>query len=232
MKHVVTTGIVLRRTEYRESDRILQVLTSDNGKVSLIAKGVRKPKSRLAGGIELFAVNDLSYIPGKGAIATVTSSRVLQHFGNIVKDYDRTMYAYSVLKSIDKLTEDTAGYDYFELLRGALAGLDEAAVSFSRIRLWLCIRLLTISGNVPNLLTDADDSPLTADRHYTFDFQRTCFLSDESGVYSPVHIKLLRFCVNAKSPLVLKNVQVLEEAVDQTRLLAQSLVGDQLGVEL
>ncbi|CAN5615892.1 hypothetical protein BH23PAT2_BH23PAT2_01880 [soil metagenome] len=232
MKHIVTTGIVLKRTEFREADRILQVMTSDNGKVSLIAKGVRKPKSRLAGGIELFAINDLTYIPGKGSISTVTSSRVLQHFGNIVKDYDRTMYAYSSLKNVDKLTEDTAGSEYFELLGGVLAGLDDADLTFRRTRLWMCIRLLTISGNVPNLLTDADDNPLKEGTSYVFDFSRICFVSESTGVFTPAHIKLLRFCVNAKTPLVLKNVQSAEEVVDQARLLAQSLVGDQLGVEL
>lgn len=48
-----TQAIVLRRTNYGESDRILNLLTPE-GKVSVIARGVRKEKSRLAGSIELF----------------------------------------------------------------------------------------------------------------------------------------------------------------------------------
>jgi DNA repair protein RecO (recombination protein O) len=46
-----TQGVVLTRINYAEADRILTVLTEDFGKVSLIAKGTRKEKSKLAGGI-------------------------------------------------------------------------------------------------------------------------------------------------------------------------------------
>ena len=45
-----TQAIVLRRTNYGEADRILQLLTPE-GKKSVMAKGVRKEKSKLAGGI-------------------------------------------------------------------------------------------------------------------------------------------------------------------------------------
>ena len=45
-------AIVLRRTNYGEADRILQLLTP-KGKRSVMAKGVRRERSKLAGGIEL-----------------------------------------------------------------------------------------------------------------------------------------------------------------------------------
>lgn len=48
-----TRAIVLRRTNYGETDRILNLLTPE-GKKSVLAKGVRREKSKLAGGIELF----------------------------------------------------------------------------------------------------------------------------------------------------------------------------------
>ena len=54
-KDLRTKAIVLRRTDYGEADRILQLLTP-SGKRSVIARGVRKEKSKLAGGIELFSV--------------------------------------------------------------------------------------------------------------------------------------------------------------------------------
>ena len=57
-KDLRTKAIVLRRTDYGEADRILQLLTP-SGKRSVIARGVRKEKSKLAGGIELFSVSDV-----------------------------------------------------------------------------------------------------------------------------------------------------------------------------
>ena len=58
MKTYRTQAVVLRRTNYGEADRILQLLTPD-GRRSVMARGVRKEKSKLAGGIELFAVSDV-----------------------------------------------------------------------------------------------------------------------------------------------------------------------------
>lgn len=65
MNQIVTKGIVLSRTEFGEADRIITVLTTDHGKIRLIAKGVRRIKSKSAGGIELFSVSDITYIPGR-----------------------------------------------------------------------------------------------------------------------------------------------------------------------
>lgn len=65
MKTYRTKAVVLRRTNYGEADRILQLLTPD-GRRSVMARGVRKEKSKLAGGIELFAVSDVVIGEGKG----------------------------------------------------------------------------------------------------------------------------------------------------------------------
>ena len=58
-----TLAIVLRRTDFGEADRIVNLLTP-SGKVSAMARGVRKPKSKLAGGIEVFALNEVVLIEG------------------------------------------------------------------------------------------------------------------------------------------------------------------------
>ncbi|MDO8591465.1 MAG: DNA repair protein RecO, partial [bacterium] len=71
MNRYVTQGIVLSRTDFGEADRILTFLTNDHGKVRAIAKGVRKSKSKLAGGIELFSISDLTLIIGRGEINTL-----------------------------------------------------------------------------------------------------------------------------------------------------------------
>src|SRR4051812_44153733 len=102
----VTTGIVLTRIEYGEADRIVTVLTPNDGKLRLMAKGVRRVKSKLAGGVELFSVSSLTYIPGRGDIGTLISSRLETHFGHIVQNIDRTMLGYDLIKLLHKATED------------------------------------------------------------------------------------------------------------------------------
>ena len=78
MRTFRTKAIVLRRTNYGEADRIVQFLTPD-GRRSVMARGVRKEKSKLAGGIELFAISDVVIGEGKGELGVVTSAK-LEHF--------------------------------------------------------------------------------------------------------------------------------------------------------
>ena len=111
-----TTAIVLTRVDYGEADRIVTVLTPDAGKLSLIAKGVRRVKSKLAGGIELFSTSEITYIPGRGSVSTLVSSRLVRHYGRIVQDIDRTMLGYELMKLLHKVTEDEPERDYYELL--------------------------------------------------------------------------------------------------------------------
>ena len=59
MNRISTRSIILTRINYAEADRIITFLTPSNGKVRAIAKGVRKAKSKLAGGIELFSISDI-----------------------------------------------------------------------------------------------------------------------------------------------------------------------------
>ena len=68
-----TLAYVLKRTNYGEADRILNIITPD-GKRAVIAKGVRKEKSKLAGGVEMFSLSELNIHYGKGEFGLVTSA--------------------------------------------------------------------------------------------------------------------------------------------------------------
>ena len=86
MKLIKKKAIVLSRFNYGETDRILTVISPDLGKLRLIAKGSRAMKSKLAGGIELFTVNDIAFIRGRTEIATLVSSRMNENFKFILTD--------------------------------------------------------------------------------------------------------------------------------------------------
>jgi DNA repair protein RecO (recombination protein O) len=127
VKQLLTEGIILSRIEYGEADRIITVLTPEHGKLRLMARGVRRIKSKLAGGIELFSVSDLSYIKGKGEIGTLVSSRLKTHYGSIVQDLSRVQLGYELIKLINKATEDQPDEEYFNLLRESFKALDDKA---------------------------------------------------------------------------------------------------------
>lgn len=223
MRQQVTTGIVLARTNYGEADRIITVLTPDQGKIRLLAKGVRKIKSRMAGGIELFSVNDITYIVGRGDLGTLISSRLKKNYGNIVKDVHRTMYAYEVLKSVHKATEDLAEDDYFSVLRESLMAINEPEVELDYIRLWFYMHLLQLSGHAPNLATNVQGSRLAEDKTYTFSFDDMSFAEHGAGPFVAKHVKILRLAQQASSPLKLANIQVTPEILSSVVQLSRTM---------
>jgi DNA repair protein RecO (recombination protein O) len=210
MNQLQASGIILRRTDYGEADRILTFLTPEHGRIRTIAKGVRKQKSKMAGGIELFSISELHFIKGKGDIDTLTSTRLQKHFGNIVKELERTNVGYDCLKLIQRTTEDNCEPEYFELLSSVLGALDDLTIVPSLTQAWFYIRLLMLAGHQPELGTDSSGQALEAGKSYVFDFEAGSFraVQGDYGVASGV-IKLLRLCTQV-SPAKLAKVQGLD----------------------
>jgi DNA repair protein RecO (recombination protein O) len=223
MKTIVTKGVVLSRTDYGEADRILHFLTPDHGKISAIAKGVRKSKSKLAGGIELFSVSDLSFIVGKSEIYTIISARLDTHYGNIIKELERTNTGYDFLRLINKSTEDNADSEYFELIKQGLEALDNLDIQPQITELWFRAHLTKLSGHTPNLKTDCSGDKLSEGSHYKFDFDSMCFDIDKSGqnTYDANHIKILRLCFSTTTPSILDRVKQKNAYVEQALLLVK-----------
>lgn len=194
IKQTLTQGIVLARTNFQEADRILTLLTPDQGKLRLLAKGVRKSKSKLAGGVELFSVSEIGFIRGKGDIGTLTTARLQQHYGKIVQDITRTTVTYELLKRLDKITEDNAEREYFDLLRQTLEALDDTTLNLGLLQLWFDMQLLKITGHSPSLRNDAEHKPLVDTQQYNFDLEAIGFRSHPEGMYQTPHLKLLRLC--------------------------------------
>ena len=133
-------AIVLKRVDYAESDRIVTFIT-EKGKVSALVKGARKPNSKLAGGIELLAINDIHFLKGKGDLDHVISAKLGEHFRDILKDYDRLSSAYEYIGYIYKMTEESDEKAYFELLSKALKYL-ASDISLDVVDTWVYLQLL------------------------------------------------------------------------------------------
>lgn len=207
MKQLLTQGIILSRTDYGEADRIITLLTPEQGKLRLMARGVRKIKSKLAGGIELFSVSHITYIPGRGEIGTLVSTRLEKHYGNIIRDIGRVQLGYDLIKILNKATEDNPEAEYFALLEQAFQALNEADVPLPLIRLWFEAQLLKQAGHGPNLQTDSTGSKLTADQKYNFDFEAMAFSPHASGKFKADHIKFLRLLFSHNSAQALSHIE-------------------------
>jgi len=230
MKQIATTGIVLSRTNYSEADRILTMLTPDQGKIRVVARGVRKVKSKLAGGIELFSVSHISFIRGKSELYTLTSTRLIKHYGQIVQNLERTTLAYRLIKQLDKATEDEPGTEYFNLLEQAFEALDEAKIEPTLIETWFAIQLLALGGHTPNLKTDASGQALAEKQKYNFDFEKMAFVAVSAGRFSANHIKFLRLGFGRHRPINLQQISGLDKLLSDLSPMVQNMLTEQINI--
>lgn len=111
-------GIVLAKTNYSEADRILIVYTRDFGKIHLIAKGVRKPKSRKRGSLEVFSLINFSANKGKG-LDFLTEVETIESYRKIRKDLKKLSLAYYFMEVIGRITkEEEENKKLFDLISG------------------------------------------------------------------------------------------------------------------
>ena len=135
-----TLAYVLRRTNYGEADRILNLITP-NGKISAIAKAARKEKSKLAGGIEMFSLIELNIHQGRGEIGVVTSARMLKYYDKLLADYTRMELASFILKKINQAAESSDSEELFKITDQSLAGLNKG-MDLKLVENWFLINLL------------------------------------------------------------------------------------------
>ena len=191
-----THAIVLRRTNYGESDRILNLLTPE-GKISVLAKGVRKEKSKLAGSIELFSVGDVVIHQGRGNLAILTSAKLICFYNNILTDITRLELASDFLKKAEKVSEQTDNPDYFELTKQALAGLHQH-LNPVVVKSWFLLNLAQAIGEEINLTADVDGMALMPDGRYFWDHAESALHKSPQGQISAPEIKLARLILTSR----------------------------------
>ena len=223
MNQILTTAIVLKRTDFGEADRIVTVLTPNDGKLRLMAKGVRKLKSKLAGGIELFSISQLTYLEGKGEVNTLISSRLEMHYPNIIKKIERVQLGYELLKRLDRATEDEPEAEYFDLLQDAFEALDDHTVDLKLIQLWFTAQLLQLAGHAPNLKTDTTGVALIPTGNYQFDFDAMAFAANPTGRFRGDHIKTMRLLFGPYSSQSLNQVLGLTTLIPEVEPLVRTM---------
>jgi DNA repair protein RecO (recombination protein O) len=205
MRQQTSPAIVLRRTNYGEADRIVTFLTPA-GKVKAMVKGVRRSKSKLAGGIELFSESTITFLQTSGDLQRIISTRLEEHWDGIIGDLQRMMFGYEAMKILDKIVEEEADRAYYELLKYTLSALGDVELDLRLVEIWFYLRLLDQVGHTPNLNTDKNGKKLNAESLYTFSIDDMCFVAQPQGEFRSEHIKLMRLCLT-HSPAALKQVK-------------------------
>ncbi|MEI6498361.1 MAG: DNA repair protein RecO [bacterium] len=124
MHTIKTQGIVLRGSHFGEADRILTVFTNSLGKIKMMAKGIRKISSHLAGALEPFMLVNLLVYEGK-TFYGVTGAVIEKEFPNLHQDLSKTAKAFFLGELVDKFMEERqVSAEIFDLFSSALEEVD------------------------------------------------------------------------------------------------------------
>jgi DNA repair protein RecO (recombination protein O) len=211
-----TDAIILRRTNFGEADRILKVITPGDGILSIMAKAVRREKSKLAGGIELFAVCDLNLHFGRGDLAILTGARARKFYANIMGDYDRLSFGYEILKTVSRMADGVDAPEFYELTNAGLAALDDENTPLNVVEAWFYLKTGELAGGALNTATDVEGMKLVEDARYDYDPGAGAFRFSENGAFGADEIKFLRLAIH-------NGPEILAKIAGAERLAATAL---------
>ncbi|MAG59696.1 DNA repair protein RecO [Candidatus Woesebacteria bacterium] len=118
-----TEGIILARRNFGEADRIVAIFSKAYGKISAIAKGVRRPTSRKRGSLELFNKVHLLLAKGK-SMDIITDVETKETYQGWRKDLTKVAVAYHFCEVVNKLTAEHQEHkEIFDLLTDSFSEL-------------------------------------------------------------------------------------------------------------
>jgi len=152
-----TEAIVLRGIRYGEADRVLHLYTPERGRVSAIAKGVRRAKSRFGGRLEPFFRLNLVLYQGKSDLLTVTSAETIAGYPRLREHGAAIDGAARACDAVSRMFGEGEPHPgVYHLLSNQLALLDRAPESATRANaLAFRLKLLLAAGFAPHLASCA-----------------------------------------------------------------------------
>ncbi|KUP07228.1 DNA recombination protein RecO [Bacillus coahuilensis m2-6] len=118
-------GIVIRTTNYGESNKIVVVYSRELGKVAFMARGAKKPNSRFSGVSQAFTYAYFVFQKGKG-LGTLQQGDIITSFKGIKEDLFKTAYVTYISDLLDKGTEELKPNPFlFELYQTILSYIEE-----------------------------------------------------------------------------------------------------------
>ncbi|MCL5019562.1 MAG: DNA repair protein RecO [Patescibacteria group bacterium] len=125
MRSFKTEGIVIKRRNFAEADRIITIFSKNYGKIQIKATGVRKINSRRSSHIELLNYSRFNLYKAK-SIPLLTEVENIENYSAIKEDLTKTGFAYHICELIDGLcAENQENEEVFNLLRKTLMLLSQ-----------------------------------------------------------------------------------------------------------
>lgn len=217
-RSIRTEGIVLRRKDFGESDRILVLFTRKLGRVSVIAKGARKPSSKISGHLELFMRSSFLISRGRN-LHIISQAEVIEDYEPLRKNLPGIGLGSYAIELIDAVTyEEGSNLKLYNLLISTLDSLSAGQDPDIIIRYYE-IHLLDLVGFRPELFACVECGKKTIEQDQ--------FISGELGgaVCPECALGITGAVIRPVSSRVLKYLRHFQRS-DRNSLLALEIPGE------
>ena len=228
-------GIVIRSTDYGETNKIITLYTREFGKVGVMARGAKKPNSRFSAVTQLFHFGHYLSLSGRG-LGQLQQGETLESFRSIREDIFLTAYASYIAELLDKGTEERKPHEaLFNLFYKSLHYLDEEYVPEIIVNIFET-KMLSVFGFAPELNRCVNCG--AQDGSFSFSIREgglLCHRCEETDPYrmriSPAVVKILRVLYYMDLDR-LGTISIKDTTKKEIRHVLDAYYDEYLGVEL
>lgn len=214
-----TKGIILKRTNLGEADRIVTIFTDKFGKIKVVAKGVRKTLSKMAGHLEPFCLTSFQIAQGRN-LDVITSAVVEKCFFGLRSNLEKTNVCFYMAEIVDKMVEESVPHEeIFDLLDSAFSHANELISPL--LISYFEINFLSEMGFKPELYECVSCQTKIVAGSNNFDFDRGGLVCVECGSgrkISDQAIKVIRLFLKHDFSKI-KKIQVNPELISEIQII-------------
>ena len=200
---VTTDGVVIWEVKTGESDRIITVLTAE-GIITVYARGSRKPNNKLTSPTSMLSYSNFELYTGKNMF-TANEAMIKERFISLfsdIKRYSLAVYFCEMLKYLAPVEDDAS--EYLSLILNTLHILNEGKQDIMLVKAVYELRIMSISGYMPDLTCCAECRTEHADTLYFDMVEGVWYCSDcakinnHPGNATKAILQAMRYIVNAE----------------------------------
>ncbi|MEO2211726.1 DNA repair protein RecO [Paenibacillus amylolyticus] len=230
-------GIVIRSMDYGEGNKIITLCTESGGKVGVLVRGAKKPKSRHAALVQPFTYGQYVYFRNTG-LGTLNAGEIVESYHELREDLVKASYASYACELLDRVLQDEeTGTFWFKQLKACLQALKEEKDPVVITSLYE-MKILQASGYGPQFdeciscNQERPDDQLFISPRLGGVLCRACKHFDPPAMsVSPKALKLLRLFAQLDLQR-LGNISVSESTRDEIKKLMRAFMDHQLGLNL
>ena len=148
-----TEAIVLKAIDFSETSSIVTFFCPDRGRLTCMAKGVKRSKSQLAGLLDTLNRLELMYIwKDSRGVQLMTDGSLLERYSGIKDDLDKSLYASFHTELVYRMVhENEPSTDLFDVFVDGLAAFEEWRGDACTFAAWQTVRMLAVAGFAPSV---------------------------------------------------------------------------------